>query len=130
MPRKTPSGSDSSSSHRTWKLAFEAGVAAFKSGSFGQAVRLFDEVRPPSRNSPLHLGQPADGSPHVPSQALDLGGRRMIVLDSRAATLQKLGRIPEALEDARAMVELEPQSLKVRVPSASSPCPTHDRPGS
>lgn len=46
-------------------------------------------------------------------QALKLGGRKAIVLDSRAATLEKLGRIKDALLNAKALVELSPESHKV-----------------
>lgn len=35
------------------------------------------------------------------------------MLDSRAATLEKHGRIKEALLDAKALVELAPESHKV-----------------
>lgn len=41
----------------------------------------------------------------------------MLVLDSRAATLEKLGLIKEALLDAKDMVELAPEAHKVRLVS-------------
>lgn len=37
----------------------------------------------------------------------------MVVLDSRAVVLEKLGRFKEALQDARAVIELTPTSPKV-----------------
>ncbi|KAL7416511.1 hypothetical protein BDY24DRAFT_439014 [Mrakia frigida] len=72
---------------KNWKEPFEQGIASYKSKSYGEALIAFD-------------------------LALKVGGKRVAVLDSRAAVLEKLGRLKDALQDARGVIELTPTSSK------------------
>jgi hypothetical protein len=44
----------------------------------------------------------------------------VVVLDSRAVVLEKVGRVKDALLDARAIIELTPKSPKVSPDSAAT----------
>src|SRR5438105_3655352 len=46
-------------------------------------------------------------------QALKLDSNRPIIYDSRAAALEKLGKLGEALKDARKAIEISPGSAQV-----------------
>ncbi|KAI0361397.1 hypothetical protein OH77DRAFT_1468961 [Trametes cingulata] len=67
-----------------WKTPFSAGVAHFRAGKYQDALDCF-------------------------SQALDLGGDSATIYDSRAAVYQKLGKLKDALRDAKSVIDLHPE---------------------
>ncbi|KAJ3499987.1 hypothetical protein NMY22_g19414 [Coprinellus aureogranulatus] len=69
----------------SWKQHFSAAVKHFRSGELKDALKAFNE-------------------------AIDSGGdKEYIIYDSRAAVLEKLGRLKDALKDARKAVEVAPE---------------------
>ncbi|KAI0673343.1 hypothetical protein C8Q78DRAFT_1067697 [Trametes maxima] len=67
----------------SWKPEFTQGVSHFRAGKLEEAIDCF-------------------------SQALKLGGDGSIIYDSRAAAYQKLGKLKNALRDAKAVIDLQP----------------------
>ncbi|KAI0375212.1 hypothetical protein BV20DRAFT_960306 [Pilatotrama ljubarskyi] len=66
-----------------WKTPFSSGVAHFRAGKYQDALECF-------------------------SEALKLGGDSATIYDSRAAVYQKLGKLKDALRDAKAVIDLHP----------------------
>lgn len=50
------------------------------------------------------------------SQVLELGGDKFKIYDSRAAAYQKLDKLKDALRDAKAVIDLQPDRWQVRLP--------------
>lgn len=50
------------------------------------------------------------------SQVLELGGDKFKIYDSRAAAYQKLDKLKDALRDAKAVIDLQPDKWQVRLP--------------
>ncbi|KAF8527067.1 hypothetical protein JB92DRAFT_3139975 [Gautieria morchelliformis] len=68
----------------SWEESFRKGVIAFRTSEYEKALKSFDE-------------------------AIENGGRRYNVYDSRAAVLEKLGKFRQALRDSRKAIELAPE---------------------
>ena len=91
----------------SWEASFRKGVIAFRTSKYEKALEMFDEV----------LSWPIlfifnfinDEWP----QAIANGGELYNVYDSRAAALEKLGKIKPALRDSRRVIELAPEMRHV-----------------
>ncbi|KAI0654212.1 hypothetical protein C8Q70DRAFT_534131 [Cubamyces menziesii] len=70
-----------------WKLPFTKGVGHFRAGKYQEAIDCF-------------------------SEALTIGGDEATIYDSRAAVYQKLGKLKEALNDAKAAIDSQPDHWK------------------
>ena len=82
---------------------FAAAVAAFKAQDYDEALRLLTSVRARRRSTVLTRAQALSDSPS-----------NVKVLDTRAATFEKLGRPKDALRDARQICTLRPNEPRVR----------------
>lgn len=91
----------------SWKEHFRDGIIAFRAGNYENAVECFDEVcLDYSRYGILQLD-------HVCAQAIAKRGESFQLYDSRAAALEKLGRIKQALRDSRKTIDLAPEKCHV-----------------
>ncbi|KAI0328160.1 hypothetical protein GY45DRAFT_1255590 [Cubamyces sp. BRFM 1775] len=70
-----------------WKTPFTKGVGHFRAGEYQDAIDCF-------------------------SEALAKGGDGATIYDSRAAVYQKLGKLRDALSDAKAAIDLQPDHWK------------------
>ncbi|KAH9898190.1 hypothetical protein C8Q73DRAFT_390204 [Cubamyces lactineus] len=70
-----------------WKAPFAKGVGHFRAGRYQEAIACF-------------------------SEALAMGGDGATIYDSRAAVYQKLGKLKDALNDAKAVIDLQPDHWK------------------
>lgn len=93
----------------TANSAFRQGVGCFKSAQFSEALSHFDKV------SLIFTDVCTGGDLFILDFQLAMaqGATGHIVFESRSAALEKLGRISEALKDARKVIELVPLSPQV-----------------
>ncbi|KAI8990474.1 hypothetical protein BD414DRAFT_577234 [Trametes punicea] len=66
-----------------WRAPFTKGVSHFRAEKYREAIDCF-------------------------SEALKIGGDDLAIYDSRAAAYQKLGKLKEALQDAKCVIDLQP----------------------
>lgn len=102
--------------------SFTAGVAAYRATSYEAALDLFSEVGSDCQGRvcvsvTCTRTRSSQHRSRASGQAIAQDSQQPRYFDARANTYEKLGRIKDALLDARQVIKLAPTSYKVKRPS-------------